>query len=160
LTVVRDAVTVDQLSTAVAAQAHSDDPVDQLAAAVTISGELRALADELLDRYVSAARQQQRSWSDIGVALGVSKQAAQQASPPPSPTRRRGRRTSTKTPAPCCPPHRFTPAAFATAISTPSISVWRSPPTRGSPAQHSRAWASTPPTQRPHRADHRWRALK
>jgi hypothetical protein len=50
----------------------------QLAAAVTISGELRALADELLDRYVSAARQQQRSWSDIGVALGVSKQAAQQ----------------------------------------------------------------------------------
>jgi hypothetical protein len=73
-----DAVTADQLSTAVAAQAHSEDPVDQLAAAVTITGELRALADELLDRYVAAARQQQRSWSEIGTALGVSKQAAQQ----------------------------------------------------------------------------------
>jgi hypothetical protein len=74
----RSGVSVDQLSAAVAAQARSDDPVDQLATAVAISGELRALSDELLDRYVSAAREQQRPWSEIGAALGVSKQAAQQ----------------------------------------------------------------------------------
>jgi len=72
------AVSVDQLCAAIVAQARSEDPVEQLAAAAAISGELRALADQLLDRYVSAAREQRRSWSDIGAALGVSKQAAQQ----------------------------------------------------------------------------------
>lgn len=69
---------VDQLCAAVVAQARSEDPVDQLAAAAAITGELHALGDELLDRYVSAAREQQCAWSQIGAALGVSRQAAQQ----------------------------------------------------------------------------------
>ena len=38
--------------------------------------ELRGLGDALLDRYVQAARADGRSWSEIGAALGVTKQAA------------------------------------------------------------------------------------
>lgn len=40
------------------------------------ANELRGLGDELLDRYVQAARADGRSWSEIGTALGVTKQAA------------------------------------------------------------------------------------
>jgi ATP-dependent Clp protease ATP-binding subunit ClpC len=39
---------------------------------------VRDLADQLLDRYVAAARGHGRSWSEIGAVLGVTKQAAQQ----------------------------------------------------------------------------------
>jgi hypothetical protein len=62
----------------VVAGAASDDPVDQLKAAVMVADELHGAADVLLDRYVAAAREQQRPWSEIGTALGISKQAAQQ----------------------------------------------------------------------------------
>ena len=37
---------------------------------------MRGLGDALLDRYVQAARADGRSWSEIGTALGVTKQAA------------------------------------------------------------------------------------
>jgi ATP-dependent Clp protease ATP-binding subunit ClpA len=47
-----------------------------LRAAAAAANELRGLGDELLDRYVQAARAEGRSWSEIGVALGVTKQAA------------------------------------------------------------------------------------
>jgi hypothetical protein len=73
-----DGLNLDQLSAAVATRAQSGDPVHQLAAAVEMADELRDLGDELLDRYVTAAREHGRSWADIGAALGVSKQAAQQ----------------------------------------------------------------------------------
>jgi Clp amino terminal domain, pathogenicity island component len=69
---------LDALSADVVASAASEDPVDQLRAAVVIAETLHGTADELLDRYVSAAREQQRPWSEIGSALGISKQAAQQ----------------------------------------------------------------------------------
>ena len=51
--------------------------LERLSAAVLTAEELRELADRLVDRYVQAARAEQRSWSQIGEALGVTKQAAQ-----------------------------------------------------------------------------------
>jgi hypothetical protein len=71
-------IDVDALSADVVASAASDDPADRLRAAVVIADGLHGAADELLDRYVSAAREQERPWSEIGAALGISKQAAQQ----------------------------------------------------------------------------------
>jgi hypothetical protein len=50
--------------------------LDRLGAAAATANELRGLGDELLDRYVQAARAEGRSWSEIGTALGVTKQAA------------------------------------------------------------------------------------
>jgi Clp amino terminal domain, pathogenicity island component len=50
--------------------------LDRLGAAAATSGELRALSDALLDRYVQAARADGLSWTEIGAALGVTKQAA------------------------------------------------------------------------------------
>jgi hypothetical protein len=50
--------------------------LDRLGAAAATANELRGLSDELLDRYVQAARAEGRSWSEIGTALGVTKQAA------------------------------------------------------------------------------------
>jgi hypothetical protein len=51
-------------------------PLDRLSAAATTANDLRGLSDQLLDRYVQAARADGRSWTEIGAALGVSKQAA------------------------------------------------------------------------------------
>jgi Clp amino terminal domain, pathogenicity island component len=50
--------------------------LDRLRAAAGTANELRRLGDELLDRYVQAARAEGASWSEIGAALGVTKQAA------------------------------------------------------------------------------------
>jgi hypothetical protein len=63
-------------------------PIEQLAAASELAARLRARADELLDAYVDGARASRASWSEIGSALGTSKQAAQQrfaalSTPPP-----------------------------------------------------------------------------
>ena len=69
---------LETLSADVVASAASQDPVEQLKAAVVIAETLHGTADELLDRYVKAAREAQRPWSEIGTALGISKQAAQQ----------------------------------------------------------------------------------
>jgi hypothetical protein len=51
-------------------------PLERLGAAVDAANELRGLSDALLDRYVQAARADGRSWTEIGAALGVTKQAA------------------------------------------------------------------------------------
>jgi Clp amino terminal domain, pathogenicity island component len=53
-------------------------PVEQLHAASELAERLRARGDELLDQFVDAARASGASWSEIGCALGTSKQAAQQ----------------------------------------------------------------------------------
>ena len=50
--------------------------LDRVRAAAASANELRDLGDELLDRYVQAARADGASWSEIGTALGVTKQAA------------------------------------------------------------------------------------
>jgi hypothetical protein len=69
---------VEHLSREVTSTAASEDPLDRLTAAVIVADHARDIADELIDRYVATARDQGRSWSEIGRALGVSKQAAQQ----------------------------------------------------------------------------------
>jgi hypothetical protein len=75
---------IDQLKREVGA----GTAVEQLAAASDLANRLRARGDELLDQFVDAARATGASWSEIGSALGTSKQAAQQrfaalADPPP-----------------------------------------------------------------------------
>ena len=45
---------------------------------MTVVDELRGVGEEVLDRFVAEARAANCSWSEIGAALGVSKQAAQQ----------------------------------------------------------------------------------
>jgi hypothetical protein len=70
--------TVDALAQEVLARAPSEDPLARLATAVLTAEEVRDLADELLDRFVTAARDAGRSWSEVGAVLGVTKQAAQQ----------------------------------------------------------------------------------
>jgi hypothetical protein len=53
-------------------------PLERLSAASQLAGRLRARGDELLDHFVDAARASGSSWTEIGGALGTSKQAAQQ----------------------------------------------------------------------------------
>src|SRR3954468_9953157 len=76
-------LSLDRLTALVGDRAASADPITQLAAAVQVARETRCLADELLDRYVAAARERGRPWSEVGATLGVSKQAAQQRFAPP-----------------------------------------------------------------------------
>jgi hypothetical protein len=75
---------IDRLTREVPAGA----PLEQLAAAAELADQLRARGDELLDRFVDAARHTGASWTEIGCALGTSKQAAHErfsalADPPP-----------------------------------------------------------------------------
>ncbi|MFF4362636.1 Clp protease N-terminal domain-containing protein [Streptomyces sp. NPDC001604] len=49
-----------------------------LTAAATISGQLQALAEDLVEDYVEHCRMHGVSWTDIGSALGVTRQAVQQ----------------------------------------------------------------------------------
>ena len=75
---------IDQLQ----AEIPAGTPVRRLAAAVALAEQLRVRGDELLDHFVDAARTGGASWSEIGGALGTSKQAAQQrfaalTDPPP-----------------------------------------------------------------------------
>ena len=72
-----DLPTVDSLATRIDAE-EVGSSLDRLGAAVVIAGELRELGDLVVDRYVQAARAEERSWSQIGEVLGVTKQGAQQ----------------------------------------------------------------------------------
>jgi hypothetical protein len=67
-----------QLSGAVEAQAGSGDPLVRLVAALRVQEELDELSSDLVRRFVADARDAGCSWTRIGDALGVSKQAAQQ----------------------------------------------------------------------------------
>ena len=55
-----------------------DDPLTKLGAAVELAGELGNAADALLNHYVETARASGASWTQIGNAIGVTKQGAQQ----------------------------------------------------------------------------------
>jgi hypothetical protein len=55
-----------------------------LKSAAGIAADLRGLGDQVLDHYVRAARDEGRSWTEIGDALGVTKQGAQQRFAPAS----------------------------------------------------------------------------
>src|SRR5687767_856946 len=69
---------LDRLIAAVIAEAVGEEPLDRLAAAARIRDDVDQLTEALLDHFVEEARQAGCSWSQIGAALGVSKQAAQQ----------------------------------------------------------------------------------
>jgi hypothetical protein len=69
------------LAALVEQRARSTGPLERLEAAVTIVDELRGVGEEVLDRFVAEARAANCSWSEVGAALGVSKQAAQQRFP-------------------------------------------------------------------------------
>jgi hypothetical protein len=71
-----EGVTLNDLTARVAADAATDDCLDQLDAALAVATLLERQADALVDHFVSAARGQRRSWTEIGERLGVSKQAA------------------------------------------------------------------------------------
>ena len=75
---------IDQLK----GEVPSGTPLEQLGAAAGLADRLRARGDELLDEFVTAARSSGSSWTEIGCALGTSKQAAHErfaglADPPP-----------------------------------------------------------------------------
>ena len=61
-----------------AAELPAGTPVEQLVAASRLAERMRVRAEELVDRFVDAARASGASWSEIGCALGTSKQAAHQ----------------------------------------------------------------------------------
>lgn len=77
-------VDFDALITHASAESISDQPLDQLATARLIREELVETAEALLDHFVDEARQAGCSWTQIGDALGVSKQAAQQRAAAPT----------------------------------------------------------------------------
>lgn len=59
------------------AERHASDARRALTAAREISDELAASAERVLGHFVAAAREAGMTWSDVGDALGVSKQAVQ-----------------------------------------------------------------------------------
>jgi Clp amino terminal domain, pathogenicity island component len=71
-------VSVDDLAGLAERRAASPAALDRLRAAVLVVEDVRAQGDQLLDRFVAAARVERCSWTEIGEALGVSKQAAHQ----------------------------------------------------------------------------------
>ncbi len=53
------------------------DPLDRLAEAVLAASHLDDVADHLIGHFVDQARRSGASWTEIGVGMGVTKQAAQ-----------------------------------------------------------------------------------
>jgi len=82
-------------------QRADGSPLNRIEAALGVSAELVAGADELVGYFVAEARQSGCSWTEIGQKIGVSKQAARQrfmrqlASDARDPGRRRRRRGKT-----------------------------------------------------------------
>ncbi len=70
---------LEQLVTQIDAASPGEDPMRRLALAVLGAEELGRTADDLVGHYVGQARASGASWTDIGSAMGVTKQAAQQA---------------------------------------------------------------------------------
>ncbi|MDQ4025985.1 MAG: ATP-dependent Clp protease ATP-binding subunit [Actinomycetota bacterium] len=69
---------IPDLRALVAEVERSQVGIGRLRSAVERAEELAWLADALVDHFIAVARREGRSWSEIGEALGVSKQAAQQ----------------------------------------------------------------------------------
>ena len=51
------------------------DPLARVAAAAALKDEIEAIGDELLDHFVKDARAEGCSWTQIGDALGMSRQS-------------------------------------------------------------------------------------
>src|SRR5690242_13755964 len=71
-------VDLDQLVAQIDADLLDADPVTKVGEARKRARQLGELGDQLIDHYVHEARHGGASWSQIGDAMGVSKQAAQQ----------------------------------------------------------------------------------
>jgi hypothetical protein len=65
---------------ATATTTHQEDAdwVELLKSASEVAGRLQALGDDLIEEFVEHCRHTGRSWGEIGAALGVTRQAAQQ----------------------------------------------------------------------------------
>ena len=70
--------TLEDLVNEVEEHAVSAEPLDLIAAAMGTKADLDDLGDGLIDVFVARARAAGCSWSEIGAAMGVTKQAAQQ----------------------------------------------------------------------------------
>jgi hypothetical protein len=70
-----DSMDLDEL---IAGVEETDGALDRVAAAAAVKDQIDALGDELLDHFVKEARAEGHSWTQIGDALGVTRQAAQQ----------------------------------------------------------------------------------
>src|SRR5262245_7416900 len=74
-------VSLDALIASVRSEAP-DEPLAQLEAAARLKNDVAELTDALLGHFVDQARRGGSSWSQIGDALCVSKQSAQQKHTP------------------------------------------------------------------------------
>jgi hypothetical protein len=70
-------VDIDTLANAVRERA-AGEPLDRIEAAVVVCDELASGASELINQFVTEAREAGCSWTEIGQRIGVSKQAARQ----------------------------------------------------------------------------------
>ena len=80
---------LDDLIELVRSRAAADDPLAHLQEAAGLKQEVDDLTDALLGHFVDQARRSGATWTQIGDALGVSKQAAQQKHSSPGSTARR-----------------------------------------------------------------------
>ena len=71
-------MTIDELISAVEADAPDDEPLTLLRTASGMVQSVTDAADAALGYFVDRARRAGHSWTEIGACLGVSKQAAQQ----------------------------------------------------------------------------------
>src|SRR6266480_7523869 len=71
-------VNLQSLISGVDTDLAGDDAIAKVTEARQRARALGDLGDQLVDHYVAAARAARASWSQIGDAMGVSKQAAQQ----------------------------------------------------------------------------------
>jgi hypothetical protein len=69
--------TLGSLIEEVEASSPTDEPLDLLETAATTVQSLDDVTDALLSHYVDRCRRAGHSWAEIGVALGVTKQAVQ-----------------------------------------------------------------------------------
>ncbi|REF34655.1 Clp protease N-terminal domain-containing protein [Thermasporomyces composti] len=69
---------LDQIITTIAAEQGSGGPLDRVTAAREVGARLEAFAHHVVAHFVDEARREGASWTDIGTALGVTRQAAQQ----------------------------------------------------------------------------------
>ncbi len=74
-TQITNSVRLDDLIRAI--KTVHEDTLDQLSDAVLAADHLGEVADHLIGHFVDQARRSGASWTDIGKAMGVSKQAAQ-----------------------------------------------------------------------------------
>ncbi len=65
-------------ATATTTRQENADWVELLKTASEIAGQLQARGDDLIEEFVEHCRHTGRSWAEIGAALGVTRQAAQQ----------------------------------------------------------------------------------